>query len=74
VDKRKYPTLSLVLTQQNDYNGGRENLPQKEDFMSIEFTWQCEGQEPLELSTEMIQEDVIKYQMGLEYSQEEETK
>lgn len=38
--------------------------------MSIEFTVQYEDQEPLELSTDMIQEDVIKYHMGLPYEEE----
>ena len=37
--------------------------------MSIEFTLQYEGQEPLELNTDMIQEDVVKYHMGLPYEE-----
>ena len=38
--------------------------------MSIEFTVQHANQEPLELSTDMVQEDVVKYHMGLPYEEE----
>ena len=33
--------------------------------MNIEFEWQYGDQEPLHLNTDMIQEDVLKYQMGI---------
>ena len=40
--------------------------------MAIKFSWQANEQEPLELSTDMIQEDVFKHKMGLTYNEEQE--
>ena len=38
----------------------------------MKFSWKCEDQRTLELDTNMIQEDVIKYKCGLKYENEEQ--